>query len=117
MSAKAESGEQCGAPSAAPKRARDGERSQELSKAKWQAVDYDRAHGACGSADGGSDAVRADDGTRHPGVGASEKAGQTSSCHDRVSFVNVHCGKKKFLGVPGQGVGQEEKPPPHPFAP
>ena len=52
-----------------------------------------------------------------PDEAACATAGPTSRFGDVVSLVNAHTDQKEFLGVPGQGVGQEEKPPPRPFAP
>jgi len=75
--AKAGCGKQGVAPCAAPKRARDDQCGQQLSVAKWQALEVDVARGAGSSTDGDGAAARVDIDAGHPGVDASEKAKAT----------------------------------------
>ena len=74
---RADSGEPCGAPSVAPKRARDDEVGQELNTAKWRAVECDSANGASGSADVEVETCRADDSAGHPDVAVATCAATT----------------------------------------
>ena len=79
--------------SAAAKRASDDSSNLAATAAKRQAFDCERA--SC----------------------ANEIAQQPSVRDDVDSLVSVQSSQKDSLGVTGQGVGQEEKPPPHPFTP
>ena len=87
-----------------------------LSEAKWRAVESERADGARGSAEC-ERASCANDTAAMNTVGESEGAEHTTCFSDSVSVSSARSSQKEFLGVIGQGVGQEEKPPPHPFAP
>ena len=105
-----------GAASATAKRARDGGSDRLLSEAKWRAVESERADGARGSAECERASCASDTAARNT-VGDSVGVVHSTRVSDKVSVSSARSSQKEFLGVIGQGVGQEEKPPPHPFAP